>query len=443
MSIGIASRSKTGFRSSRPGPVLLPAGRLGVPLMVKPDRPRTSGLRSGRLIKSTLSIVALITCLAMGRLLLRPGADPAKIRLLANQAAQAGRWDQVETHLDRLSDPNPGDFLLRAIAANKLKQPDRAEEALRRIPADGPLAAQAALWKGRLELSRFRARPMEQALRRALELDPKLVEAQRLLIYLHGTQGRRKELLKRFAALAETSPLSFELINHWCISHNDIFSEPLKLKTDLEKFLAADPDDRWSRIALATNERILGHLDRADEILSYLPDSDAEGLACRVEVAFDRGDYPLVERLLASGPRDHAQLARLRGRLALRQGDRAAALVHYRLSDALEPNHTETTYGLAQSLPPGDARVSEIHSIRHSQRKLEEMLTTIDLNKTPKIQLCRDLGALCEASAYLPEAIAWYRLAITLDPINREAQQALFRLKTTVSQAKRQRSPGS
>jgi tetratricopeptide (TPR) repeat protein len=404
--------------------------------MLELDRPGAPGHRAGRLIKSVVGIVVVCTCLTTALLFLRPGADPAKIRLLANRAAQAGRWDQAKSQLDRLSDPNPGDWLLRAIAAYNLNRLDAAEEALRSIPDDGPLAAQAALWKGRVELSRFRARPMEEALRRALKLDSSLVEARRLLVYLYGTQGRRQDLLEQFTALSKITPLTFELINHWCISHNDILSEPLTLKKDLEKFVAADPGDRWSRIALATNERKLRNFDEADKILGRLRESDPDVLACRVEVAFDRGDYAVAERLLAVGPRDHAQLARQRGRLALHQGDRQAALIEYRLSDAMEPNQSETAYGLMQSLPVGDPCVAELNRRRQAQRKLNEMLATIEKQRLTKVQLCHELGALCEASAYLPEADAWYRLAITLDPMDREAQQAVFRLGSAEALAK-------
>jgi hypothetical protein len=47
--------------------------------------------------------------------------------------------------------------------------------------------------------------------------------------------------------------------------------------------------------------------------------------------------------------------------------------------------------------------------------------------KDPK--LLRELGAACEAVHRLPEAKAWWKLAIGLDPLDNEAQQALFRLE--------------
>ena len=398
--------------------------------MLRPVRSATSseGSRAARWIVVGIALLGLAACIGFAVNATRPSSDPAKIRLQATRAAQAGQWTVAETQLNRLKAPNPSDWLLRAIVSHNLKHLDAAEEALRQVPADGSLAAQAALWKGRVELSRFRARPMEQALRQALDLDPKLAEARRLLVYLYGTQDRRQDLLDQFAALVDTAPLTFGLINHWCIIHQDVFNEPIKLKKDLEKFVAADPDDHLSRMALAMNERKLTHYDRADAILGPLSDSNVDALACRAEVAFDRADYAAAERWLAKGPRDHAQLERLRGRLAARQGGRAAALEHFRRSDRLEPNQWETNYGLAQSLPPDDPAAAELKARRQSQLELEEMLTTLNHNKSPKIEICRKLATLCETSAYFPEARAWYRLAIALDPLHRQTHLALARL---------------
>lgn len=361
--------------------------------------------------------------------MLRTGDDPATIRLQARRAAEAGEWQLAYSQIKRIFDRTPDDWLLHSIISYNLKSFSDAEESLRHIPAGGPLAAQVALWQGRIALARFRAKPMEDSLRQALELDPKFAEARRLLVYLYGTQDRRQDLLDQFAALAEIGPLSFGLINHWCITHQDIFDDPSKLKSDLEKFVAADPGDRLSRLALAMNERKLGHFDKAGEILAALPDTDADALACRAEIALDLADDSGAERRLAKGPSRHAHLERLRGRLALRQGNRAAALAHYQLSDSLEPNHWETNYGLSQSLPPEDPAAIALKNRRQAQREIEEILTTIAQNKAPKTELCRKLGALCETAAYFPEAIAWYRLAIKLDPLDKPSQQALARLK--------------
>src|SRR5205823_4368456 len=115
----------------------------------------------------------------------------------------------------------------------------------------------------------------EAALLKALARDQKLVPARRLLVYLYGTQDRRAELLEQFAALAEIGPLSFDLIHHWCLSRGPI-GDPAELRADLERFVANDPEDRPSRLALAAVDRRLGLLEKSAAVLAPLPDSDPD-----------------------------------------------------------------------------------------------------------------------------------------------------------------------
>ena len=44
-------------------------------------------------------------------------------------------------------------------------------------------------------------------------------------------------------------------------------------------------------------------------------------------------------------------------------------------------------------------------------------------------ELLRNLAAACEALGLLPEARAWYGLALARDPVNPETQIALYRLR--------------
>ncbi len=48
-----------------------------------------------------------------------------------------------------------------------------------------------------------------------------------------------------------------------------------------------------------------------------------------------------------------------------------------------------------------------------------------------KAAFCCRLASECEAAGYLPEARAWYRLAIIDDALNTQAQEALFRLSSS------------
>ncbi len=101
-----------------------------------------------------------------------------------------------------------------------------------------------------------------------MRLDPKLAEARRSLVFLYGAQGRRLELLEQFAALADQGPLTFDLVEHWCIAHQEQTNEPDKLKPTLERFVENDPDDRMSRLGLARVLRQMGRFDRANDYLA-------------------------------------------------------------------------------------------------------------------------------------------------------------------------------
>ncbi len=390
-----------------------------------------SSRRGGRLKALAIFLAVASALLAAGfTLRLRAGGNSEVLRQEARKAAQQGRWKEAEAVLSRLTDPTPEDWLLRAVVATSLNEPDAASCYLARISRDGPLAAQVALVTSRAELGRFRARPMEEALHLALRLDPKLAEARRSLVFLYGTQGRRRELLEQFAALAAQGPLTFDLVDHWCIARQEQINEPAKLRPTLERFVENDPDDRLSRLGLARVYRQLGWFDRAKDCLAKLPESDPDARASRAEIEFDRGDMEVVGRLLAEGPLDHPKLARLRGHLALNRNDGPEAVRCFRLSYAAEPNHGETLYGLAQALRVvGDRAAAEPFARRaEAQRVLRDHLTNLATNREPRPIVCCRLAQDCESAGYFPEARAWYRLAIAFDPLNQQAQAALLRL---------------
>ena len=53
-------------------------------------------------------------------------------------------------------------------------------------------------------------------------------------------------------------------------------------------FVQADPEDRWSRLAIADNYRRMGLIDDAETTMAPLPDSDRDAMAIRVMLAMDR-----------------------------------------------------------------------------------------------------------------------------------------------------------
>jgi tetratricopeptide (TPR) repeat protein len=363
-----------------------------------------------------------------------PIDDPVRLRDQATQLAGAGRWDESETLLARLKEPTDQDWLLRAFVAQGRDRDDDALLYLAKIPPDGPVAAQVALLTGKLEQRRYRARPMEVALLEAIRLDPKLSEARRLLVYLYGMQERRKELLEQFAALAEQGPVSFDLLYHWWIGHREAINQPADVMEGLERFVASDPDDRWSRIALANAWLSNGDPDRAGQVLATLPLSDPEVRACRGQIEIDRGDFVAADAILAEGPQDHPKLARLRGKLALKRGEAAPAVRFLKIADATDPNNPYALYELmtahrltgdhasADALAP---RVKAHQALQHFVDRFVDREAPGD-RSNPNL-LCKVASAF-EAAGYRTEARAWYRLAISADPLHQAAQQALFRL---------------
>ncbi|GAC1465706.1 MAG: hypothetical protein NVSMB9_05580 [Isosphaeraceae bacterium] len=382
--------------------------------------------------------VASLLALAVGAwgILRKPVAivDPDRLWQQAEADFNARAYDRAEAALARLArlrSPTPHDWILRAQMAMLHDRDDEAIADLNHVPDQHQMAPQARLLAGQLELRRGRLRTAETWLLEAVRLDPNLVQPHRELIYLYGMQLRRHELNAQFHALARLAPLSFDNIFHWCLTRNTDW-EPREIIREMRKYLVADPDDRWSRLALAENLRVSGDREQAENVLSRLPDDDTEARVIRVRIALDRGDDRAAEALLARGPENHPDLARFRGRLALARRDGASALKHFRAAYAAEPDHRDTILGLAQALAmagkPEEAAPLQAQARDHDRfASLLQRAAAARGHADPK--LARELAASCEKIHRFAEARAWYSLVIQANPLDVDAQKALFRLK--------------
>ncbi len=138
------------------------------------------------------------------------------------------------------------------------------------------------------------------------------MQAHRELIYIYSTQLRRTELNAEFVALSQLANLTFENAYHWCLLRTYSW-EPAKMLGGLEGYIEADPDDRWSRLALAENYRRMGQSDEALRALTGLPRAEPDVIDLLARIELDRQDVSKAERLVATGPVDNPLLARLRG----------------------------------------------------------------------------------------------------------------------------------
>ncbi len=332
--------------------------------------------------------------------------------------------------------------MLRAQLAMARGRVDAALADLAKVPDAHELAPQARLLAGQLELRRDRLRAAEEAFRTASRLDPNLVQARRELIYIYGMQGRRAELDAQFRALAKLTPLTFDNALHWGLMSHESW-QPDKVTEELGRFAQADPTDRWSRLAWAGSLRRIGRVDDAWKALEPLPDSDPEARALRAELALERGDLAAAEALLAGGPSDHAGLARLRGRLALGKRDGPSALRHFTVADAAEPGSRDVTLGLAQAWTLiGDE--AKARPYLEAARRHDAMFSLLRRAQGPganrDVGLFRELGEASASDGREGEARAW--LALARDPLDSQAQRALFRLRAGSDQVGTQATPG-
>lgn len=207
--------------------------------------------------------------------------------------------------------------------------------------------------------------------------------------------------------------------------------EPGEVAETLSTFVAADPTDRQSRLALADNYRRLGLFDEAEQALAVLPGDDVEALVGRVMLAMDRHQEELAEELLAKGPPDDPNLARIRGRIALARRNGPDAVHYFRIAYNHEPGDRDTLFGLVNALELcGDDAAAG--PLRQAAKNLEFFNTLMQRVSAPggrkDAGLPKEMGAACSALGFIPEARAWYKVAIARDPLDAASQQALFHL---------------
>jgi tetratricopeptide (TPR) repeat protein len=387
--------------------------------------------RSVRTFLACASLVLGLTVLVVWR---RSVSTPQQLAAAARRSLQAGRLSQAESLLKRVSERWKGSADFASVQAEldlARGRPDDAIDRLRSIPAVDPAAARARLVAGQIEKNRNRVRAAEALFLEALRVDPRLALARRELIVIYAMQARRAELNDQFRALAELEPLKFDDVLLWTASLEDIWINET-IRADLERYLAADPDDRQSRLALGSVLLRSGDVDQAESILQPLPEHDAEARLLRARIALSRNDLAQVSRLLADGPAAHPGFAVGRGQLAARSNDPAGAASQFQIALEQDPANREAIQGLSLALAQLDRRdEADVYRKKGGLwRTLTGLLERARASSNQHDQgLYSQLGRTCEALGRTPEAAAWYRLALGLDPANAEAQQALYRLR--------------
>ena len=342
----------------------------------------------------------------------------------------ADRAGVLLERLDRLRPPGPEQAFLKAQVAWTRGRLDEAVRLLGSIPDGDRLAPLARLREGQIERERNRIRYAEAAFLRALRLDPKLAQAYRELIYIYGIQMRRAAVRAQFIALSKVAPLGFHDAFMLCLTRG-VAWESVEAGAILKGFLAADPDDRYSRLALAeTLGRASRHAE-AEAVLAPLPDSDPDARAARAEAAFGAGDLGRVEALVAGGPADHPGLAHLRTRLALSRGDWPAAIRQARIMLAADPTLRDGYRSLGQALAAAgdlDAARPYLDVARAHDRITTMVQHAATAGASDDPGFAREFGDTLRAARLYPDARIWYQLAVARDPLDTQAQRSLYDL---------------
>ncbi len=361
--------------------------------------------------------------------------DPDRLWVEAEKAFLAGRWDLAKESLKKLRRVRPRtglDLMLEAQLAIAEQQPRQAFAALSQISDAHAIAAQAHLLAARLWREQRCVRKAEAELRRALVLNPKLVEAHKELVYILGIQARRREVDVEFHALARLTSLSHHDLFTWALTHFTRWSPDIV--NDLDGFIEADPEDRYSRLALVelllqrTGEEVDAHIDR---VLESLPESDPDAIGLRIELAFNRGRIDEAERLLAGAPENQPRIARIRGEIALRRHDVDAAVNSFIQALTGEPYDRVSPMHLAQALQlKGNKAAADVYFDR--VQRLNKIYNLIIRVRTPgqqnQVSDLTELGKACEQAGLIEEARGWHTLAISMNPVDSDAQHALARL---------------
>jgi hypothetical protein len=388
----------------------------------------------GPYLRVVMVAVALIGAVLITRHWLQNSADPQALWDDAYQSFQSGNVDDARSKLVRLAllrTPTPRDWTLTAQVAIADNRPDDAVAALSHVPVTDPIAGQAFLLAGRIDRQRNRIRSAERAFRTAIDCDARLIEAHRELIFIYGMQLRRQAVDGEFKALARLAPLSHHELFTWGITHFTVWVR--ESAEQLESFIKADPEDRDSRLSLATLYLNSPNLvSRVEPTLAPLPNNDPEATALRVSVKLAQGLVDESAKLLENAPRGCPQLAAIRGRLALKRGSPKEAIKDFQEALSGEPYDRSTLSDLGRALLiVGDRSAAQDFLAR--AKRLDELFDLLNgicrperENKPSDLVQC---AKACEACGLLDEARGWYLLAIGREPLNPEAQQALRRLR--------------
>lgn len=317
---------------------------------------------------------------------------------------------------------------LADLAVERAEAPD-PQEALRLVAETHPTTPRQAAFARLIEgKARFRLKQLdaaETAWRDAIRLDPSRAPAAWALLHLYALQGRPDDARKLVLGVVggirdrrETARLLLHLLRP--DAHP---VSPQLVESELAPCLRQAPDDVETLRAVA---RARIDLQRADEGLALLRDAvqrqpnHVSVWAAYLECLDAAGDpAALVEawEQVPPGLQDAPEMREARARVALLQGDRAAALRDYETLLERHPDRVPLAYRLSRILvaegrtEEGARLQGQVRTQREAQQSIRPLYDQAFENPSfPTRPLVRGLAELLDALRRFDEAAAWRRL---------------------------------
>ena len=256
-----------------------------------------------------------------------PGHTAVVVALL-----EADRTQEAASQLKLLRAAAPKDLqtsFLEAHLAFREKQYPAAREILQRLLTASPGSSRVLLLAGAVELQLNSLQPAEALLGRALQSEPGLVPAQRLLISARLRKGEPKralEALTDFASKGPVDPQLYSLAGQVFLENNDID----RASAYYELALKRDPDSAAKQTAVVMSRIAGGKATDGLDQLRTIAKSDEGTTAdlALVTTHLQRNDFDKAIQALAqleAKPHDSALAGNLRGRIFAAKGDAALA----------------------------------------------------------------------------------------------------------------------
>jgi tetratricopeptide (TPR) repeat protein len=343
-------------------------------------------------------------------------------------------------------------LLLRGQMARESGHPDQAAEFWRRVP-DVPAAdgSKARYLEGTLFIERFHSRQAERALLRAFELNPQYVASVRendLLVGLYVLQQRGDDIRRRLQELRKVRKWSLDELVLYAIADDQIENAEQSIPA-LQKFVAGDPDDLFSLVALA---KCLAFADRYDEafellraeILKRPGETRLPGLLA--ELYLRRADLAAAAEVLKPAPPGSAAdatLWRSHGLYAAAVQDWDRARICLQRAVSIDPNDLSCVYKLGLALR-ATGRQGEADRWLEQGKRLEQFQSKVLLlvhrgRRPPRelVPIAIDIARLLSELERPVEALPWVEQSLEWRPQDAAARA----LRATLLETVRSRPP--